>query len=146
MQLVSGAREGGCTLRILGRDVRYRRRGVHGEATTDTLAEVIEAVDGNTEVYIDGGFLRGSDVVNALALGATATAIGKIQAWALAAGGAKALVRTLEILEREIETSMGLIGVTSVDQLTPAYVKKALPVVLPHEMSAFTHLQDGRLL
>ena len=95
---------------------------------------------------IDGGFVRGSDVVKALALGANAACIGRLQAWALGAGGAEALVRTLEILEREIDTTMGLMGATSVDQLAPEYIKEAKPVVSPHEMSAFIHLPGERLV
>ncbi len=123
-----------------GRELDY------GEATIDILPEIVAAVDGNAEIYIDGGFLRGTDVIKALALGANAACIGKLQAWALAAGGTPALVRTLEIVEREMETAMGLAGVTSIDQLSPEYIKEAKSVVPPHEMSAFTHLPGERLV
>ena len=73
-------------------------------------------------------------------------AIGKLQAWALGAGGAQGLIRCLELLEREIETTMGLIGVTALDQLDAPYLTEAMPVRQPHEMSAFPHLPGGRIL
>ena len=76
---------------------------------------------------------------------ATAVGIGRLQAWALGAGGAAGLVQCLELLEREIETTMGLIGVSSVDQLDPSYLTKTMPVRLPHEFSAFPHLPGGRI-
>ncbi len=56
------------------------------------------------------------------------------------------VLRCLERLETEIETTMGLIGVTSLDQLDASYVTRAMPVTLPHEMSAFPHLPGGRLV
>ena len=73
-------------------------------------------------VIVDGGVQRGTDVLKAVALGAEAVAIGRLQAWGLAADGKDGLVRVLEILENEMISAMGLLGVTSVDQLTPKYV------------------------
>jgi hypothetical protein len=49
------------------------------------------------------------------------------------------------MLEVEIERTMGLLGVTSLDQLSSSYVGKAMPVRLPHEHSAFPHLSGGRI-
>ncbi len=118
----------------------------HVLGNIDTLPEIIAAVDGKAEVIIDGGFTRGTDIVKALCLGAKAVGIGRLQAWARGAASAAGLVRCLELLEREIETTMGLIGVTSLDQLTPEYVTKANPVIFPHEHSAFPHLPGGRIL
>ena len=118
----------------------------HGRATIDTLPEIIAAVDGKAEVILDGGITRGSDVLKAIALGCRAVAIGKLQGWGLAANGQAGLVRVLEILESEIVTTMGLLGVTHLDQLNPAYLCKVHPVMPAHEMSAFPHLPGGRLL
>ena len=87
----------------------------------------------------------GSDVLKALALGANAVAIGRLQGWGLAAGGTAGVVRVLELLEAEMIVAMGLLGVTRLDQLTPAYVSKAEPVTFPHEMSAFANLPDGQV-
>lgn len=108
-----------------------------------TLRPVVEAVQGRAEVWIDGGFVRGTDVVKAIALGARAVGIGKLQAWALTAGGADALVECLQILEHEIRTCMGLLGVTSLAGLGPHCLAPARPVAPCHEMSAFPHLPNG---
>ena len=112
----------------------------------DTLPEIVAAVDGKADVIIDGGFTRGTDVIKAIALGAKAVAIGRLQAWALGAGNAAGLVACLELLESEIETTMGLVGVTALDQLDTSYIAKTIPVRLPHEHSAFPHLPGGRLI
>jgi isopentenyl diphosphate isomerase/L-lactate dehydrogenase-like FMN-dependent dehydrogenase len=117
----------------------------HVLGNIDTLPEIVAAVDGKADVVIDGGFTRGTDVVKALALGAKAVGIGRLQAWALGAAGAPGLVKCLELLEREIQTTMGLIGVTSLDQLNSSYVTEAPWVRLPHEHSAFPHA-GGQIL
>ncbi|GIS82978.1 MAG: hypothetical protein CM1200mP15_16100 [Dehalococcoidia bacterium] len=90
----------------------------HGLGTMDILPEVMAAVGDKAEVVIDGGVLRGTDVIKAIALGAKAVAIGKLQGWGLAAGGKDGVVRVLEILEEEIRVSMGLLGVCSWTRLT----------------------------
>ena len=110
------------------------------------LPEVMEAVDGKADVVIDGGVQRGSDVLKALALGAKAVAIGKLQSWGLAANGSAGVRRVLEILEDEIISAMGLLGVTSVDQLTPNYVTRADPVTMPHEMSSWVNMPVDRIV
>ena len=118
----------------------------HVQASMEVLPEIVAAVDGKAAVIIDGGFTRGTDIIKAIALGARAVGIGRLQAWALGAGGAEGLVKCLELLETEIMTTMGLLGVTSLDQLDGSYVTKALPVRLPHEMSAFPHLPGERIV
>ena len=116
----------------------------HNRSTIEMLPEIVEAVGGKAEVVLDGGIMRGSDVLKGLALGAKAVAIGKLQGWGLGAGGQEGLVRVLEILESEIITTMGLLGVTRIDQLKPAYLCKTQPVSPSHEMSPFPHM--GRLV
>jgi glycolate oxidase len=118
----------------------------HGRATIDILPEIVEAVDGKAAIVLDGGIVRGSDVLKAIALGARAVAIGKLQGWGLAAGGQAGLIRALEILESEIVTTMGLLGVTRLDQLSGKYLCKVQPLTPPHEMSAFPHMPGGQLL
>jgi len=113
----------------------------HCRGSIDVLPEVIEAVDGNAEVVVDGGFMRGTDVLKAVALGARAVGIGKLQAWALAAGGEEVLTRMLEILENEIQMAMALIGVTAMDQLDSTYLHGETPVNFPDEFSAFPTLE-----
>ena len=112
----------------------------------DMLREVVEAVDGNVSVVLDGGIQRGSDVVKAVALGAKAVAIGRLQSWGLAAAGTQGLVRVLEILEEEIVIAMALLGVPFMDQLSPAYVCKGEAVTAAHEMSTWVNMPDGRIL
>ena len=118
----------------------------HGRATIDMLPEIVDAVRGRAEIVLDGGIVRGSDVLKAIALGARAVAIGKLQGWGLAAAGQAGLIRVLEILKDEIVTTMGLLGITRLDQLTPNYLCKVQPMGPIHEMSAFPHMPGGRLL
>lgn len=118
----------------------------HGRATIDMLPEIADAVRGKAKIVLDGGIVRGTDVLKALALGAQAVAIGKLQGWGLAAGGQTGLVRVLEILETEIVTTMGLLGITRLDQLDSKYLCKVQPLTPPHEMSAFPHMPGGQLL
>jgi len=118
----------------------------HGRGTIDALPEIVAAVGGKAEILLDGGVLRGTDVLKAVALGAKAVTIGKLQGWGLAAGGQTGLVRVLELLEDELSVAMGLLGVTAVGELNRTYVCPAEPVALPHEMSAFPHMPGGRLL
>ncbi|MCH7801125.1 MAG: alpha-hydroxy-acid oxidizing protein [Chloroflexi bacterium] len=118
----------------------------HGEGTMDMLKQVVDAVDGKATIVLDGGVQRGSDIAKAVALGATAVAIGKLQGWGLAADGSDGIKRVLEILQEELVVAMALMGVTSIDQLSPAYVTQAEPVTFPHEMSAWTNMPEGRIM
>lgn len=117
----------------------------HGLGTIDTLPEIVEAAGGKAEIVLDGGVTRGTDIVKALALGARAVTIGKLQGWGLGAGGKDGLVRVLELLEEELIVDMALLGVTRMDQITSNYVRKTPPVTLAHEMSAFVHIPGGQL-
>jgi glycolate oxidase len=112
----------------------------HGRGTLDTLPEIVEAAEGRADIILDGGVQRGSDVLKAIALGAKAVAVGKLQGWGAAAGGKDGVVRVLEILEDEIFSAMGLLGVNSVAALDSSYVCKAEPVTWPHEMSSWAHI------
>jgi len=117
----------------------------HGRGTIETLPEIVEAAAGKAEIVLDGGVTRGTDIVKALALGAKAVTIGKLQGWGLGAGGKAGLVRVLELLEEELIVDMGLLGVTRVDQITRNYICKTEPVTAAHEMSAFVHIAGGQL-
>jgi glycolate oxidase len=118
----------------------------HGLGSLETLPEIVQAVNGKARVIVDGGVQRGTDILKAVALGADAVALGRLQGWGLAAGGTEGVVRMLEILEDEIICAMGLIGITSISQITPQYVCKAEPVTPPHEMSAWVNMPVGRIL
>ena len=94
----------------------------HGLGTMDFLEEVVDAVEDKVEIVLDGGIQRGSDVIKAVAMGAKAVALGKLQGWGLAANGSSGVYRVLEILEGEIRVGMGLLGVTNVYQLIKSFV------------------------
>ncbi len=114
-----------------------------GRATLDTLPEVVRAVRGRAKVVFDGGVLRGTDILKALALGADVVGIGRLEGLAMAAGGTPALVRMLELLELEMQLNLALMGLSSIEQLKPECVLPAQPVGLPHVLSGFPLLNEG---
>jgi 4-hydroxymandelate oxidase len=93
----------------------------------DVLAEVVEAVAGRAEVFLDSGVKRGVDVLTALALGARGVFIGRPLGYALAVGGEAGVLRALEILAAELRIDMALLGVTSPGELGRAHVRFAGP-------------------
>jgi 4-hydroxymandelate oxidase len=89
------------------------------------LPEVVEAVGDQVEVYADGGIRSGSDVLTALALGATAVFLGRPTTWGLSVGGADGVTRVLTGLADELAHTMALCGLDDVrsvprDTITPA--------------------------
>jgi glycolate oxidase len=117
----------------------------HGQATIEVLPEVVQAVDGRAEILWDGGVLRGTDVVKALCLGARAVGVGKMLGWALAASGEAGLKRMLELMDVEIRTAMGLMGVTSLAQLNPSWVRPAAPVRPASQTNAFPWFEEQNI-
>ncbi|PWT73705.1 MAG: alpha-hydroxy-acid oxidizing enzyme [Chloroflexi bacterium] len=88
-------------------------------ASVEALPEVVAAVHGSCEVYVDGGVRRGTDVLKALALGARAVLIGRPYLWGLAVGGASGVFDVLRLLRDELEHAMALAGratLASIDQ------------------------------
>ena len=94
-------------------------------APIDVLPEVVEAAAGRCEVYVDGGFRRGADVVKALALGARAAFVGRPVAAGLAVGGEAGVTRVLELLHDEIELALALAGCTRPEEVTRAHVQRS---------------------
>jgi isopentenyl diphosphate isomerase/L-lactate dehydrogenase-like FMN-dependent dehydrogenase len=94
-------------------------------AALDALPEVVEAVEGRAEVYLDGGIRRGTDVVTALALGANAVLVGRPVLYGLAFGGAKGVEQVLEILREETENALALLGCRSPAEVARAHVTVA---------------------
>ncbi|NXI56093.1 HAOX2 oxidase, partial [Chloroceryle aenea] len=86
-------------------------------ATIDALVEVVEAVHGRVEVYLDGGIRKGSDILKALALGAKCVFIGRPALWGLAYKGEEGLQEVLRILQDEFRLSMALAGCASVSEI-----------------------------
>jgi glycolate oxidase len=90
---------------------------------------------------IDGSFCRGTDIVKAMAAGADLVGIGRMQCYALAAGGQAGVVRLLELLEDEVQRCLGLLGAVSFGELDLSYLQPAVPANVPHVLSAFPLLR-----
>ena len=119
-----------------GRDYRRRCAGArsmralpglivsnHGGRQLDTchptaraLPEVLEAVNGRAEVFVDGGIRRGADIVKAICMGAKAVLIGRAYGYGLAAGGQAGVARAIAILKADIERTLVLLGCASVSR------------------------------
>jgi isopentenyl diphosphate isomerase/L-lactate dehydrogenase-like FMN-dependent dehydrogenase len=93
--------------------------------TLDVVPEVVEAVGARVEVLVDGGIRRGTDVLKALALGARATLAGRAVLYGLAVDGEAGAARVLELLRRELELGLKLLGCTSPAEVTAAHVRRA---------------------
>ena len=114
----------------------------HAQASIEVLPEVVAAVEGRAEVLFDGGVLRGTDVIKALCLGARAVGVGKLLGWGLAAAGELGIVRMLELMDVEIRTALGLMGVTSLKQLNPSWVRPAQPVRLASQSNGYPWFEE----
>jgi len=96
----------------------------NGAASIDSLPEVVEAVGGRIPVLFDGGIRRGTDIVKAMALGADAVCIGRPYLWGLGAFGQSGVERVLDLLRAEFLAAMQQCGMRSVNEFTPALVRK----------------------
>jgi L-lactate dehydrogenase (cytochrome) len=94
-------------------------------AALRVLPEVVAAVGDDTEVLVDGGIRRGSDVVKAIALGAKAVLIGRPYMYGLAAGGQVGVERVLEILREEMTRTLTLMGSTGLAELDGSWLQPA---------------------
>jgi 4-hydroxymandelate oxidase len=91
--------------------------GAVGTATA--LPDVVQSVAGRVPVIVDGGIRRGTDILRALALGATAVQVGRPILWGLAAGGSEGVERVLRILMAEFSLAMALAGCAKVADIRP---------------------------
>ena len=96
----------------------------HGRGTLDMLVEIVDAVGRAVPLIVDGGFLRATDILKAIALGATAVASGRLYTLALAAAGEAGAVRMMELLEMEMRKAVGLLGVTNLRALDAGYLTR----------------------
>ncbi len=115
----------------------------HCRGSVADLPEVAKAVNGRAKIMVDGGIMRGVDVVKALALGADAVGMGRMQGLAAAAAGQAGIVRMLEIVEDEVKRCMALLGVTSISELDESFVTQIAPLDRPGLDSAFPLLSEG---
>ncbi len=113
----------------------------HGRGSIEVLPDVVAAVRNKADILVDGGFYRGTDILKAVALGADAIGLGRLYGFGLAAFGQDGVRRVLEILEEEIKSTMALLGVTTLKELSPDYTLSATAVRKASPTSAF-HLFD----
>jgi L-lactate dehydrogenase (cytochrome) len=92
-------------------------------STLEVLPEIVEAVDGRAEVFLDGGVRRGRDVVKAKALGARACLIGRPFLWGLALGGEEGVARVLEVYRDEIDRTLAMIGRSKFSEVDSSAVR-----------------------
>jgi glycolate oxidase len=117
----------------------------HGRGAMDVLPEVVDAIAGRARIMIDGGFMRGSDIVKGIAAGADCIGLGRLAVAGLAAAGAAGVIRVMELLREETTICLGLLGVTSFAALTPAHLHRGAPAVTePSALSAFPLLDSAR--
>jgi isopentenyl diphosphate isomerase/L-lactate dehydrogenase-like FMN-dependent dehydrogenase len=94
------------------------------------LPEIADAVAGRIEILLDGGVRRGTDVLKALALGATTCSIGRPFLWGLSAAGRAGVDRTLSIFRDELDNAMTLMGTARIEDVTAAHVRAREPGVV----------------
>src|SRR3984957_16286052 len=92
------------------------------ESSLRALPEIVAAVQGQTEILMDGGIRRGTDIAKALALGARAVLCGRAYAYGLAAAGEAGVNRAIEILRTDLDRTLRLLGCASVSELDRSYV------------------------
>ena len=92
-------------------------------STLHALPEIVAAVAGRTEVFIDGGIRRGADIAKALALGATAVMAGRAGLYGVGAGGRSGADRALAILAEELDRCLALLGCAAASHLDPAWLR-----------------------
>jgi isopentenyl diphosphate isomerase/L-lactate dehydrogenase-like FMN-dependent dehydrogenase len=92
------------------------------QSSLRALPEIVSAVQGQTEILMDGGIRRGTDIVKALALGARAVLCGRAYAYGLAAAGEAGVNRAIEILRADLDRTLRLLGCPSVTDLDRSYV------------------------
>jgi isopentenyl diphosphate isomerase/L-lactate dehydrogenase-like FMN-dependent dehydrogenase len=96
----------------------------HSPPALTALPEIAQAVNGRAEIILDGGVRRGTDVLKAIALGATACASGRSFLWGLSAGGEAGVKRAVEILRQEMDNAMALLGTPNVASIAGDHIRR----------------------
>lgn len=99
------------------------RQADMGNVPLEILPSVVAEVGERTEVYIDGGIMSGTDIVAAIAFGARGVLVGRAYLYGLMAGGEDGVRRVVEILAKEVRTTMQLIGAPTIDEVREAEVR-----------------------
>ncbi|HTD09378.1 MAG TPA: alpha-hydroxy acid oxidase, partial [Solirubrobacteraceae bacterium] len=98
--------------------------GLDGAAPTlRVLPEIVDAVDGRVDVLLDGGVRRGTDVVKAIAVGATAVSLGRAYVFALMAAGEPGVLHIFELFRNQIDDALAFLGCQSVGELGPSHLE-----------------------
>ncbi len=95
----------------------------HTGSTIEALPECVEAAGGKIPVLVDGGFRRGTDILKALALGATAVGVARPYLWGLTCFGRDGVARVLQLLKTELALDMGMSGVAKINDIDPSLVR-----------------------
>ena len=121
----------------------------HGGRQLDTapvpfhlLPEVVKEVGGEIEIIVDTGIMHGADIVAAIALGARFTLVGRAYLYGLMSGGREGVDRAIEILSSEVERTMKLLQVASIDELEPRHVTQ-LRSLVPIENTLPAQVRQG---
>lgn len=93
------------------------------------LPDVVREVGADTEVLVDTGIMSGADIVASVALGARCTLVGRAYLYGLMAGGRAGVDRAIQILSEQMIRTMRLLGVATLDELTPAHVTQLARLV-----------------
>lgn len=117
-----------------GRQLDYARGAI------EILPEVVSVARRKAKIIVDGGFLRGTDVVKALAMGADLVGFGRLPALALGAAGEAGVLRMLEILRSELEVTLKLLGVHRYAELDGSFLHPTVPAAWTDPFGTFRHL------
>ena len=93
-------------------------------APIDVLPAIVDAVEGRSDIIIDGGIRRGTDIIKALALGAKACMTGRPYLYGLAAGGEQGVSRAIDIFSTEVKRDMSLLGVSQTANIGPRHLRR----------------------
>ena len=95
----------------------------HTGSTIEALPECVEAAAGKIPVLVDGGFRRGTDILKALAMGATAVGVARPYLWGLTCFGHEGVARVLQLLKTELALDMGMSGVAKIADIDRSLVR-----------------------
>ncbi len=95
----------------------------HTGSTIEALVECVQAAGGKIPVLIDGGFRRGTDILKALAMGATAVGVARPYLWGLASFGQRGVARVIELLRTELALDMGMSGISKISEIDRKLVR-----------------------
>ena len=94
-----------------------------GPVMIELLPKVAEKVGGRLDIYVDGGFMTGQDVVAAIAFGAKAVLIGRAYLYGIMADGQNGVEKVVEILQAEISNTMALMGISKISEINSSHAK-----------------------